>query len=281
MAEKLSDVIKRMSEKPDGSFKSVLCPSCAAQIWLYEKMEYGYCPACAGRISLKKAENREFSRKLLESLSGDEYYALMQQEDGEASEEVLQKAAEKGSVKAAMDLGSWHLEEHNFKRAEYYYQIAAKRGHRDAYIKLGDTYAAQQDFQQAMHYYEIAEKEGCDEAREMCMLMKYMIEILQSGDSISVSRCRAMDAELNGIRRQNLSESHKDAFDVLRNWLKSMIRKQEPRVESTSRESAGQRTVIGRSHTPAAPAVSERTFTQGGPTGCGIGGSFCGCGAGR
>lgn len=25
----------------------------------------------------------------------------------------------------------------------------------------------------------------------------------------------------------------------------------------------------------------ERTFTQGGPTGCGIGGSFCGCGSGK
>ena len=28
-------------------------------------------------------------------------------------------------------------------------------------------------------------------------------------------------------------------------------------------------------------STNERTFTQGGPTGCGIGGSFCGCGSGR
>lgn len=28
-------------------------------------------------------------------------------------------------------------------------------------------------------------------------------------------------------------------------------------------------------------STSERTFTEGGPTGCGIGGSFCGCGSGR
>ena len=28
-------------------------------------------------------------------------------------------------------------------------------------------------------------------------------------------------------------------------------------------------------------STSERSFTEGGPTGCGIGGSFCGCGSGR
>ena len=51
---------------------------------------------------------------------------------------------------------------------------------------------------------------------------------------------------------------------------------------SSSYSSSGSSSYSSGGYSPSfESSTSERSFTEGGPTGCGIGGSFCGCGSGR
>lgn len=258
MADKLSDALNKLAEKKNGDFKEVACPSCAAKIWLYAKMEYGYCRFCAGKVSLKDAQSRKFSKQMIEHLSGDEYYTLMQEGKEEIDEDVAKKAVEKGSLTAALDLGR--------------------------------AYGAEEDFETAMHYFEIAKKGGNNDAKAMYLQCKTVITLRSD---LRLSTGKKMLSELNAINRSELSEWCRESLDAARNTLKRIIgeteesekRRQNEMVTNAAIEAVlakqrQQERISGITEKPV-QYIPERSFTDGGPTGCGIGGSFCGCGAGR
>ncbi len=68
------------------------------------------------------------------------------------------------------------------------------------------------------------------------------------------------------------------AFLLLCFFLGSKPKKNGSRSGGSSYSSSYPDSGYGSSLSSSTP---ERTFTEGGPTGCGIGGSFCGCGSGR
>lgn len=259
MADKLSDALNNLAGKKDGDFKDVVCPSCAAKIRLYAKMEYGYCRFCAGKVSLRDAQGRKFSKQLIEHLPGEEYYTLMQEGEEEIDEDVAKKAVEKGSLTAALDLGR--------------------------------AYGGEGDFETAMYYFEIAEKGGSKDAKAMCLQCKTVITIQSD---LRLSTAKKMLSKLNAINRSELSEWCRESLDAARNTLKGIIgeteasekQRQNERVANAALEATlaklrqQQEPISGITEKPV-QYVPERSFTDGGPTGCGIGGSFCGCGAGR
>lgn len=259
MADKLSDTLNNLAEKKNGDFKDVTCPSCAAKIRLYAKMKYGYCRFCAGKVSLKDAQSRKFSKQLIDHLSGEEYYTLMQEGEEKIDEEVAKKAVKKGSLTAALDLGR--------------------------------AYSSEEDFETAMHYFEIAKKGGSKDANAMYLQCKTVITIQTD---LRLSTAKKLLSELYAINRSELSEWCRESLDAARNTLKRIIeeteesekRRQNERVANAALEATlaklrqQQEPISGITGKPV-QYIPERSFTDGGPTGCGIGGSFCGCGAGR
>lgn len=66
---------------------------------------------------------------------------------------------------------------------------------------------------------------------------------------------------------------------ILDREFKKAVRKIERRSTSSTSSYTGYSS--GGYGSSIDHSTSERSFTQGGPTGCGIGGPFCGCGSGR
>lgn len=245
MADKLSDVLSKLSEKQNDAFKEVACPSCAAKIRLYAKMEYGYCRFCAGKVSLKDAQSRKFSKQLIEHLSGEEYYTLMR--EGEGVDENLAKAAvEKGSLTAAVDLGRLYFGKGDYETAMHYYEIAKDGGNNDgkewyplAALGLGSTYAAKEDYQKAIHYFEIAKNCGNNDAKVQYVLCK---DVLAFGSgNLTSSKCRKMLNDIAGFDQLELLEPTRETLNNVRNILKKTIkdeeRKEKERYVSTTSSS--------------------------------------------
>lgn len=302
MADKLSDALNKLTEKHSDTFKEVVCPFCVAKIRLYAKMEYGYCRFCAGKVSLRDAQDRKFSRQLIDHLSGEEYYTLMQEGKENVDVNVAKEAVEKGSLTAAVELGRLYFGKGDYETAMHYFEIAKDGGNsigKEMYplaaLALGSTYAAKEDYKKAIHYFEIAKNYGNSDAKVQYVLCKDVIEF-GSGELTS-SKCRKMLNEIAEFDQLTLLEPSREMLNNIRNILKKTIKDEERKEKERKQRLVIQREVElkkrmeEQAQRPQVPISCiterpveykpERSFTDGGPTGCGIGGSFCGCGAGR
>ena len=234
---------------------SVICTECGARIEISNRSEYPFCPVCASKFSFKDAKCGLLSKDLIASISGEEFDRLI--ENTEAIDNLpldrLTLAANRGSVPAAIAVASHYVDMKDYVTAKRYFELPAVRTLPDA--EFGSLACSL--------------KENCDSLG-------------------ALTKIRRMDCSnfqyLSASAKQQLDRIIDDAWEVIR---ESIERANAAVAAAAAAERAAQSASdyeISSSYGGYpiySPPEETRSFTQGGPTGCGIGGSFCFCGDGR
>ena len=241
MADKLTDTLNKVTAKQGDTFKEVTCPSCAAKIRLYAKMDYGYCRFCACKVFLRDARDRKFSTQLIDHLSGEEYYTLMQEGKNAVDMNVAKKAVEKGSLTAAMELGQLFFDKEDFKRAMDYFKIAKDGGDHNATamyptaaLELGWQSWAD-DRKTAMKYFKIAKDGGNEEGRLLYVVCNF--QILVDSRNVFISDMKKYISELEAINRNKLSARGRDFLESMLSIAKETLRSELSNSQTTSSSS--------------------------------------------
>lgn len=200
IASRLAELAKQAESRPE-AYEEVICPFCAAKIWLYSKMEYGYCHFCASKVPFRAAKNKEFSKQLIDYLSGDEYYALLKN-DEKIDLKVLQTAAQKGSAIAAFDLGMYYVD-------------------RD-------------DYDAAMPYFEIAKDSGSKDGRAMYLLCKGLLKV-QSGH-ITMSEAKSLVSDLESANRNTSLKRCRELVNSVCETVREVVEKESQKTANAVRK---------------------------------------------
>lgn len=220
-----------------------ICPMCGSKIDLSTRMKYVYCPVCTEKILSDDIKNGVLSQGLISQLNANEIDSVIT-DASLFSVDLLEAAANKGSVIACMELASRYVLKSNCVAAKKYFRTVAAKGIPDAEFGILVCDLDENDYDNNFH------------------------RLVERAKGFNQNSFRYLSQKtLNELNR--IVDYKKAIWDLSYSFatVANTVNTPQPQPEVY--------------YPVYQEPVKERSFTEGGPTGCGIGGSFCGCGSGR